>query len=191
MRIVFFGSPGSGKGTQAARIAENYNLIHISTGELFRAKVLDGTRIGRRIGHIIAAGKLVDDITTNYVLFKSIEGLGRFLVDGYPRNVAQARSFDVQLENTGLELTCALFLDVPEEEAARRLNLRRSKRHEKAENSQRADDAPEVIHHRFDVYRRATAPLIEYYGDRMVSIDGTGSADEVTKRILGALNPWE
>lgn len=72
MRIVFFGSPGSGKGTQAERIARHFDLTHISTGELFRAKVLEGTRIGQRIGHVIAAGKLVDDITTNYVLFKAI-----------------------------------------------------------------------------------------------------------------------
>lgn len=190
MRIVFFGSPGSGKGTQAERIARHFDLTHISTGELFRAKVLEGTRIGQRIGHVIAAGKLVDDITTNYVLFKAIEGLQRFLVDGYPRNVAQAKSFDVHLENMGLALSCALFLDVPEEEAADRLRLRRSKRQEKAENYRRADDAPEVIHHRFKVYRRATAPLIEYYGDRMVAIDGTGTADQVTERILEVLGKW-
>ncbi len=191
MRIVFFGSPGSGKGTQASRIAGHFNLTHISTGELFRAKVLDGTRIGQRIGHIIAAGKLVDDITTNYVLFKALDGLERFLVDGYPRDVAQARSFDVHLENLGLELTCALFLDVPEEEAVRRLRLRRDKRQEKTENYRRADDAPEVIHHRFEVYRRATQPLIEYYGSRMIAIDGTGTADQVTGRILEVLKQWE
>jgi adenylate kinase len=191
MRIVFFGSPGSGKGTQASRIAGRFDLTHISTGELFRAKVLDGTRIGQRIGHVIAAGKLVDDITTNYVLFKALDGLKRFLVDGYPRSVAQARSFDVHLENLGLELTCALFLDVPEEEAVNRLRLRRNKRQGKAENYQRADDAPEVIHHRFKVYRRATAPLIEYYGDRMITIDGTGTADQVTERILEVLKQWE
>ena len=191
MRIVFFGSPGSGKGTQAARIAEQYDLTHISTGELFRSKVLDDTRIGRRIGHVIAAGQLVDDITTNYVLFKALDGMKRFLVDGYPRNVAQARSFDVHLQNLNLELTCALFLDVPEEEAVRRLSLRRNIRQEKKENHQRADDEPEVIHRRFQVYRRATEPLVEYYGDRMVAVDGTGDADQVTARILEVLKPWE
>lgn len=191
MRIVFFGSPGSGKGTQAARIAGRFNLTHVSTGELFRAKVLDGTRIGQRIGHIIAAGQLVDDITTNYVLFKALSGLKRFLVDGYPRNVAQAKSFDVHLDNLGLELTCALFLDVPEEEAVKRLRLRSTRRQKETESFPRADDAPEVIHHRFQVYRRATAPLIEHYGNRMIAIDGTGSTDQVTERILGVLEPWE
>lgn len=190
MRIVFFGSPGSGKGTQASRLAETYSLTHISTGELFRAKVLEGTRIGSRVGSVISSGKLVDDITTNYVLFKAIAGLKRFLVDGYPRNVAQARSFDTHLENLGMELTCALFLDVPEEEAARRLRRRRSERQEKAENYRRPDDTPEVIHHRFRVYRRATAPLVEYYGSRMIAIDGTGATDEVTARIMEALKPW-
>lgn len=190
MRLVFFGSPGSGKGTQAEEIARNYQLAHVSTGELFRAKVLDGTRIGRRIGHIIAAGQLVDDITTNYVLFKSIEGVQRFLVDGYPRNVAQARIFDTHLANLDLKLSCALFLDVPAEEAIRRLQLRRSSRQKKIENYQRADDAPEVIHHRFKVYRKATAPLAEYYGDRMITVNGTGTASEVTERILEALKPW-
>ncbi len=190
MRLVFFGSPGSGKGTQATEIARNFKLDHVSTGELFRAKVLDGTRIGRRIGHIIAAGKLVDDITTNYVLFKAIEGLDRFLVDGYPRNVAQARIFDAHLANLNLKLSCALFLDVPEKEAERRLQLRRSTRQKKIENYRRADDAPEVIHHRFKVYKRATAPLAEYYGERMISVNGTGTTSEVTERILEALKPW-
>ncbi len=190
MRMVFFGSPGSGKGTQAIELATGYSLIHISTGELFRAKVHDGTRIGRRIGDTIAAGSLVDDITTNYVLFKAIEGLNRFLVDGYPRNIAQARSFDVHLKNIGLELTCALFLDVPEEVAEERLRLRRSQRQDKVENYRRADDAPSVIHHRFEVYRRDTEPLIQYYYDRIVKVDGTGSPAEVTRRIVKALQKW-
>jgi adenylate kinase len=191
MRLVFFGSPGSGKGTQANSIASSFHLTHISTGELFRGKVLEDTRIGRRIAEVIASGQLVDDITTNYVLFKAIQGLSRFIVDGYPRNVCQARSFDVHLENIGLELTCALFLAVPEEEAVRRLAQRRNERQEKTENYRRADDTPEVIRHRFEVYRKATAPLIEYYGERMVSVDGTGSTDDVTARILKALKKWE
>lgn len=191
MRIVFFGSPGSGKGTQASRIARRFGMAHISTGELFRAKILEGTPIGRRIADVIARGKLVDDVTTNYVLFKEIEGMTRFLVDGYPRSVNQARSFDVHLENLGLDLTCALFLDVPEEEAVERLMLRRTRRQKKKESHPRADDAPEVIHHRFEVYNRATAPLIEYYDHRMVHIDGTGTADEVTARILKELGKWE
>jgi adenylate kinase len=191
MRIVFFGSPGSGKGTQAKKIAEYHNLTHFSTGELFRAKVQEDTRIGGRIGHIIAAGKLVDDITTNYVLFKAIEGHDRFIVDGYPRNVEQARVFDVHLENLNRKLSCALFLDVPEEVAARRLMLRRNDRQEKVENYLRADDEPEVIRHRFEVYRRVTAPLVDYYSHRMVAVDGTGSSSEVTERILEALKPWE
>jgi len=190
MRIVFFGSPGSGKGTQASRIAEYHNLIHISTGELFRTKVLDGTRIGGRIGHVIASGRLVDDITTNYVLFKAIQGHDRFLVDGYPRNVEQARIFDVHLENLKTELSCALFLDVPEKEAEKRLILRRSEREEKEQNYRRADDAPEVIRHRFDVYRGVTAPLVDYYGPRTIAVDGTGQTSEVTERILKALEPW-
>ncbi|MCD6587245.1 MAG: nucleoside monophosphate kinase [Candidatus Fermentibacteraceae bacterium] len=190
MRIVFFGSPGSGKGTQAAELAKAYSLIHVSTGEIFRAKVLDGTRIGKRIGDTIAAGSLVDDITTNYVLFKAIEGLNRFLVDGYPRNIAQARSFDVHLKNIQSELTCALFLDVPMEVAEKRLMLRRSQRYDKIENYRRADDAPAVIHHRFDVYRRETEPLIQYYSDRIIRVDGTGSPAEVTHKIVKALQQW-
>ncbi len=191
MRIVFFGSPGSGKGTQANELATGYSLTHVSTGELFRAKVLDSTRIGRRIGDTIAAGSLVDDITANYVLFKAIEGLNRFLVDGYPRNVAQARMFDVHLDNMGTKLTCALFLDVPIEVAEERLILRRTQRHDKVENYRRADDAPAVIHHRFDVYRKQTKPLIQYYSDRIIKVDGTGSPTEVTHKIVKALRKWE
>ncbi|MCD4708172.1 MAG: nucleoside monophosphate kinase [Candidatus Sabulitectum sp.] len=191
MRIAFFGSPGSGKGTQATELATGYSLTHVSTGELFRAKVLDRTRIGRRIGDTIAAGSLVDDITANYVLFKAIEGLNRFLVDGYPRNIAQARMFDVHLENLGTELTCALFLDVPVEEAEKRLTLRRSQRQDKVENYRRADDAPAVIHHRFDVYRQETEPLIQYYSGRIIKVDGTGSPTEVTHKIVRALREWE
>ena len=191
MKIVFFGSPGSGKGTQATELATGYSLTHISTGELFRTKVLDATRIGRRIGDTIAAGSLVDDITANYVLFKAIEGLNRFLVDGYPRNIAQARIFDVHLENLGAELTCALFLDVPVEVAEERLIRRRSQRQDKVQNYRRADDAPAVIHHRFEVYRRQTEPLIQYYSDRIIRVDGTGSPAEVTRKIAKALREWE
>ena len=191
MRIAFFGSPGSGKGTQATELATGYSLTHVSTGELFRTKVLDGTRIGRRIEDTIAAGSLVDDITANYVLFKAVEGLNRFLVDGYPRNVAQARIFDVHLENLGTELTCALFLDVPIEVAEQRLILRRSQRQDKVENYRRADDAPAVIRHRFDVYRQQTEPLIQYYSDRIIRVDGTGSSTEVTHKIVRALREWE
>ncbi|PIE53529.1 adenylate kinase [Candidatus Fermentibacteria bacterium] len=190
MRLVFFGSPGSGKGTQAEELSRKFDLIHISTGELFRAKILEGTRIGRRIADVIAAGKLVDDVTTNYVLFNALEEAERFLVDGYPRNISQAKSFDVHLENLGLQLDCALFLDVPEEEAVRRLRLRSTRRQEKIENYRRADDAPEVIHRRFEVYRRATAPLADYYGERIISVDGTGSPSQVTERILKALEKW-
>lgn len=191
MKIVFFGSPGSGKGTQASDLATGYSLKHISTGELFRAKVLDGTRIGRRIGDTIAAGSLVDDITANYVLFKAIEGLNRFLVDGYPRNIAQARMFDLHLENLGTKLTCALFLDVPIEVAEERLTLRRTQRQDKVENYRRADDAPAVIHHRFDVYRKQTEPLLHYYSERIIRVDGTGSSAEVTRKIAKALQEWE
>ncbi len=191
MRVAFFGSPGSGKGTQATELATGYSLTHVSTGELFRAKVLDCTRIGRRIGDTIAAGSLVDDITANYVLFKAIEGLNRFLVDGYPRNIAQARMFDVHLENLGTELTCALFLDVPVDVAEERLTLRRSQRQDKVENYRRADDAPAVIHHRFDVYRQETEPLIQYYNGRIIKVDGTGSPTEVTHKIVRALREWE
>lgn len=191
MRIVFFGSPGSGKGTQATELATGYSLTHVSTGELFRTKVLDSTRIGRRIEDTIAAGSLVDDITANYVLFKAIEGLNRFLVDGYPRNIAQARMFDLHLENLGTKLTCALFLDVPIDVAEQRLNLRRTQRQDKVENYRRADDAPTVIHHRFDVYRKQTEPLIQYYSDRIIKVDGTGSTTEVTHKIVRALRGWE
>ncbi len=191
MRIVFFGSPGSGKGTQAKELSVGYGLTHVSTGEIFRAKVLDGTRIGRRIGDTIAAGSLVDDITANYVLFKAIVGMNRFLVDGYPRNIAQARMFDVHLQNIGTELTCALFLDVPIEVAEERLILRRTQRQDKIENYRRADDAPAVIRHRFEVYRQQTEPLIEYYSDRIVRVNGTGSTTEVTRKIAKALREWE
>lgn len=191
MRIAFFGSPGSGKGTQAAALSTGYSLTHISTGELFRAKVLDRTRIGRRIGDTIAAGSLVDDITANYVLFKAIEGLNRFLVDGYPRNVAQAKMFDLHLDNLGTKLTCALFLDVPIEVAEERLTLRRTQRQDKVENYRRADDAPAVIHHRFDVYRKQTEPLLHYYSERIIRVDGTGSSAEVTRKIAKALQEWE
>ncbi len=191
MRIAFFGSPGSGKGTQAAALAKGYGLLHISTGELFRSKVLEHTRIGRRIEDTIAAGSLVDDITANYVLFKAIEGHSRFLVDGFPRNVAQAKVFDVHLQNIGSNLCCALFLDVPMEVAQERLLLRHSQRKDKLINYKRADDAPAVIRHRFDVYRQQTEPLIQYYSDRIVKVDGTGSPAEVTHKIAKALHKWE
>lgn len=208
MRLTFFGPPGSGKGTQAHRISVRFGLSHISTGLMFREEISEGSELGRRIRGTVEAGHFVDDDTVNGELFRRLVGIRRFLLDGYPRNVSQAESLDRFLDEEALALTGAVFIRVPEDEVVRRLSGRlvcprcgftgtdamfsRMDPCTRCSTSlvERDDDRSEVIAHRLAHYQDLTRPLESFYQGRIVSIDGMGSVNEVTDRILEALEPW-
>jgi len=208
MRLTFFGPPGSGKGTQAHRVSERFGLAHVSTGLMFRDEINAGTDLGRRVRGIVEAGHLVDDETVNVELFRRLLGTKRFLLDGYPRTVHQAESLDRFLESVDLRLTGALFIRVPEDEVVRRLSGRlvcprcgftgtdaMFHRQDPCLRCgtglvERDDDRSEVISSRLMHYREVTKPLEGFYRGRIAVIDGVGSVDEVTGRIMEALAAW-
>lgn len=183
MRIVFIGPPGAGKGTQAERLVQTYALLHLSTGDMLRAARDAQTDVGRRAERYMSGGQLVPD---SIVLEIIAERLGEpdcragYLLDGFPRTIAQAETLDQRLAEQNTPLDVALVLEVPEEELFERLAGRG-----------RADDKPEVIRQRLVAYRRQTEPLVEYYGKAGLvrSVDGLGSMDEVFQRIKAVLDP--
>jgi adenylate kinase len=185
MRLVLFGPPGAGKGTQAVRIAEHYGIPHISTGDIFRANVKGDTELGREAKSYMDRGELVPDEVVNNMV---ADRLGQadcgdgFLLDGYPRTVAQAETLDAFLESDGTPLDAVVSLEVPEDELFERLLKR-------AEEEGREDDTPEVVRNRLKVYTAETAPLESWYRERGVlrPVDGVGAVDEVTARVREAL----
>lgn len=187
MFLVFIGPPGAGKGTQAHRLAAHLAIPHLSTGEMLRQAVQDGTELGQQAEPIMAAGQLVgDDLMIGIVKQRLMrdDARGGCLFDGFPRTVAQAQSLDEIFEELGRELDVALELRVPEPELVRRL----SGRYQQIANP-RADDRPEAIPGRLETYRRQTEPVLSYYRacQRLHSVDGIGTPDEVFGRILEAI----
>jgi adenylate kinase len=186
VRLVLFGPPGAGKGTQAIRLAERFDVPHISTGDIFRENVKGATDLGREAKGYMERGELVPDDVVNRMV---AERVGRadcskgFLLDGYPRTVAQAEAFDALLEEAGLGLDAVVSFEVPEEELLARLQKR-------AELEGRADDTEDVIRTRLEVYRSETAPLEAFYRERglLRPVDGVGGLDEVSARALEALD---
>lgn len=185
MRLVLLGPPGSGKGTQATRLKEQLQIPHISTGDLLRAEVAAGTELGLQAKEVMARGDLVSDD----ILLGMLESrLGRddvakgFILDGYPRNVAQANALDGLLAKIGQPLDAVVQLDVATELLVERIAGRA-----KAEG--REDDNPESVRKRLQVYNDSTAPVIGFYESRgtLAKIDGVGSLDEVLARILAAI----
>lgn len=185
MRIVLLGGPGSGKGTQAAILREKLNVPHVSTGELLRAAVEAGTPLGREAKAVMDAGELVSD---DIVLRMLRERLGEpdaaagFILDGYPRNLAQAEALDALLAEMGLPLDEVVQIGVDSEVIVERLAKR-------AAEEGRSDDDPETVRNRLAVYREQTAPVGDYYRDRerLVEVDGVGTIEEVSERIMGVL----
>ncbi len=183
-RLLIIGPPGAGKGTQAARIAERYDVPAISTGDIFRANIQGGTELGQQVQAIIKAGELVPDSLTNEIvrdrLYQDDASRG-FLLDGYPRNVEQVHALDGMLEGDALDAVVLLVADT-DEVVARLLK--------RAEIEGREDDTEEVIRHRQDIYAEQTAPLIDLFTERgiLVSVDGLGAIDEVAGRIASALD---
>jgi adenylate kinase len=186
MRVIMMGPPGAGKGTQATFVAEHFGIPAISTGDIFRANVAEGTPLGVEAKRYMDAGEYVPDEITNKMVRNRIDEPDAepgFLLDGYPRTLAQVEELDRMVEFTGHRLDAAVVLTVDGEEIVQRLLQR-------AEVEGRADDTEEVIRRRQEVYREQTEPLIEVYRDRgiLVEVDGIGEVDEVTKRIFEALD---
>ena len=189
MMIVFLGPPGAGKGTQAERFAASYGLPKVSTGDMLREAVAEGTELGCRVKGIMASGDLVPD---DLMLEVVEERLGKpdcaagAILDGYPRTRGQAEMLDPLAEKLGLgEVGLVLMLEVPEEEVVQRISGRRA---EAAGERERDDDKEEVVLERMRVYRELTEPLVEYYRQRGVvrEIDGMGTIDEIYERIDAA-----
>jgi adenylate kinase len=185
MRIVLLGPPGSGKGTQAARLKNLLNVPHISTGDLLRAAVKAGTPLGLQAKAAMDAGELVSD---ELMLSLIEERLGEpditngYILDGYPRNLAQAEALDKVLSRIGQAVDQAVALTVDEEQIVQRLAKR-------ASEEGRSDDTEEVVRNRLSVYRQATAPVTGYYAERglLVQVDGMGTIEEVSQRLLDAI----
>ncbi|KGK56578.1 adenylate kinase [Xanthomonas arboricola] len=185
MRLVLLGPPGSGKGTQATRLKDTFDIPHISTGDLLRAEVAAGSPLGLKAKEVMARGDLVSDD----ILLGMLEArLGQadvakgFILDGYPRNVAQANALDALLSKIGQPLDAVVQLDVASELLVERIAGRA-----KAEG--REDDNPESVRKRLQVYTDSTAPVIGFYEQRgkLARVDGVGSLDEVLERISKAL----
>jgi adenylate kinase len=185
LRLVVLGPPGAGKGTQAVRIAEQFACADVATGDIFRANVAEGTELGRAAQEYMDRGDLVpDDVVIAMVMERLTERDcdSGFVLDGFPRTVAQAEALDRRLVELGAPLEAALSFDVTEEELLRRLAGRAAAQH-------RADDAEQTIRHRLEVFAIKTRPLIDYYAHRglLISVDAIGPIEVVTKRILTAL----
>jgi adenylate kinase len=185
MRLVLLGAPGSGKGTQAARLKADLNVPHISTGDMLRAAVAAGTPLGVKAKAVMDAGQLVsDDILLGMLEERLAQDDARngFILDGYPRNLAQADALDHLLSRIGQPLDAVVKLEVPSEAIIGRCQIRFQ-----AEN--RADDNPDTVRKRLGVYAEQTAPVAEFYARRgkLQVVDGVGELDEVTGRIKRAL----
>ena len=182
LNIVLFGPPGAGKGTQSANLIERYDLVHLSTGDIFRYNMKNDTELGQLAKSYIEKGELVPDNVTIQMLESEVnkhpEAKG-FIFDGFPRTTAQAEALDAFLTGRDTGITWMLALEVEEQELRQRLLKR-------AETSGRADDAdPEVIQNRIDVYNRETAPVADYYRsqDKYMGINGVGTIEEITERL--------
>jgi adenylate kinase len=184
-RLVLMGPPGAGKGTQARVLADELRVPTVSTGDLFRANIAAGTELGQRVKGILDAGDYVPDSVTNAMLAERLaqpDCVGGFVLDGYPRTLAQVGELDAMLADHGAELDAVLELTVDSNELVSRLSKR-------AVEEGRSDDTPEVIRRRQEVYMEQTSPLLAVYRDRglLVPVDGMGSVYEVTSRILHCL----
>lgn len=180
------GPPGAGKGTQAKVISARLGIPAISTGDIFRANVSEGTPLGVEAKRYMDRGDYVPDEVTNAMVRDRIsqdDATGGFLLDGYPRTVAQVQELDSMLADSGASLDAVVVLTVVDEELVQRLLHR-------AQTEGRTDDTEEVVRHRQDVYNQQTAPLIAVYADRglLVEVDGMGTVDEVSERIFTALD---
>jgi adenylate kinase len=179
VRLVLVGPPGAGKGTQAVRLSERLDIPHISTGDLFRANLTEQTELGREAKRYMDAGDLVPDSVTVAMVRERLahdDAVKGFILDGFPRTLSQAESLAELLAERGEQLDAVVEFKVPEEELVQRL-LGRG----------RDDDTEDVVRRRQEVYREETAPLLEHYRERLVTIDAVGAVEEITDRVSDAL----
>jgi len=182
VNFLIFGPPGSGKGTQSVKLAEKFNLKHLSTGDMLRAEIAAGTELGKKMSNIMSKGELVPDEVVIEMIANKIDGTkgaAGFLFDGFPRTVAQTEALELMLNERGMKIDSMLVLDVDHDELVKRLILR-------ADLSGRPDDKdPAVIENRIDVYRAKTEPIIDYCRQRGIyePVNGVGSIDDIFGRL--------
>jgi len=212
LNLILLGPPGAGKGTQAERLTDDFNLPYIATGNILRAAVANATELGRQAKTFMDAGELVPDEVITGVILEAVaapEALDGFLLDGFPRTAAQAEALEAGMQAAERSLTAAILIDVPDDEVMRRISGRRVSvktgrvyhvefdppKHEgrcDVDGSrlvQRKDDEPDTVRHRLEVYQEQTAPLVAYYEDRglLRRFDGTRSPTEVHDHIRATI----
>ncbi|MCO6490792.1 MAG: adenylate kinase [Phaeodactylibacter sp.] len=186
INLILFGPPGSGKGTQAAKLVEQYELLHISTGDLFRYEMGNNTPLGQEAKSYIEKGELVPDEVTVGMLRNKVEAnldVEGYIFDGFPRTVPQADALDNLLAENGNEVSLLLMLDVPDDELVKRLLLR-------GETSGRADDTDEsIIRNRIEVYKSETTPVFDYYAakGKAAKVHGVGEIEEIFARLCNEI----
>jgi adenylate kinase len=185
IRLLIVGPPGAGKGTQASAVAEAYGIPAISTGDIFRANIEQGTELGKQVQEVMASGGFVPDELTNSIVadrLKQDDAQGGFLLDGYPRTTEQVHELDRILAESGAELDAVIQLQADTDEVVKRLTKR-------ALEQGRVDDTEDVIRHRQDLYREQTEPVIAIYAERgvVVEVDGLGTVDDVAARVRDGL----
>jgi adenylate kinase len=184
VNFLIFGPPGSGKGTQSVKLAEKFNLTHLSTGDMLRAEISAGTELGKKMSSIMSKGELVpDEVVIEMIAARidSTRNCSGFLFDGFPRTVAQTAALEKMLNERKMKINSMLVLEVEHDELVKRLVGR-------AELSGRPDDKdPAVIENRIDVYREKTEPIINYCRERGIyqPVNGMGSIEDIFKRLSG------
>ena len=184
MNLILFGPPGAGKGTQAEKIETHFNIPHLSTGNIFRENIKNKTELGKKVKSILDSGELVPDETVVDLVADELNKPkydNGYILDGFPRTVAQAEALDKYLSKKGESIDHFLTLNVPEVELVNRILSR---------GEGRSDDTPEKIKTRLDVYQNETAPVLNYYKEQNVvkNIDGVGSIEEIFDRIKKAVS---
>ena len=209
MKLLFFGPPGAGKGTQAKKVSEIFKIEHISTGDILREAVNKGSELGKKVKTIIDKGELVPDEIMNELVKEKIKDLDSFILDGYPRTIEQAKSLDRTLKELNKQIDAVVLIDVPEEEIVKRISSRRvcpncgkvynlitlkPKNDELCDNCgtniiQRNDDREEIVRERYKIYQRNTYPVIEFYrkNNTIITIDGSKDVEDVTKELFNML----
>ncbi|HEX5063707.1 MAG TPA: adenylate kinase [Kofleriaceae bacterium] len=206
MRMILVGPPGAGKGTQAARLVEEFRIPHVSSGDMFRAEVKEGTELGKKLDHYMKAGQLVpDDVTIQIVLRRITQAdcAKGFMLDGFPRTRPQAEALEAAMKKAGVDLDAVVLIEVPDSLIVDRITGRRSDPKTGAiyhtkfnpppaglEVVQRKDDTVEAVTTRLAKYHAETAPIIPYYAEMGIlkRVDGVGEQDTVTERIKAVLN---
>ncbi len=182
INFLIFGPPGSGKGTQSVKLAEKFNLVHLSTGDMLRAEIAAGTDLGEKMSSIMSKGELVpDEVVVEMIAAKidKTKDAAGFLFDGFPRTVAQTETLEKMLNERGMKIDLMLVLDVDHDELVKRLTLR-------AEQSRRPDDKdPVIIENRIEVYKAKTEPIINYCRERDIyqPVNGMGSIEDIFNRL--------